>query len=625
VTATPAGPGPARPAPGSDPIAAAILQRRLHTIAEEMATAMLRSARSSIWAEAKDFMTAVYDGQGRTLEQVDYIPLITWGTQPCLEHIIGYFGDDLAAGDVILHNDVFTGSNQHADVGVYLPVFSGADLVGWVVAKGHVADIGGATLGGYNPAITEVWQEALRLPPVKVVDRGTLRRDVWDMIFANVRLDIVAEDVRGAIGACTIGARRLLRLIESEGITGYRERAAEIIAATERRLRAQLRRFPDGRASGVAYMSEGDGVSLARHRICVAVEIAGDELRFDFTGTDPQHPGYLNMPPASVRGAVLLSVLMLTDDLPRNAGLFAPITITLPGGSLVNPDFPAATVYGNQMVDHVYDAVMQALAQLLPDRATAGWCWELAGAWSGRRPDDGRPFVELGFFMEKGGGGAVRGTDGYDAIGFVGCAGTLAAQDPEVLELTGPTVLECYEYWTDSAGPGRWRGGSGIHTIFRLLGHDNVFTALGDGVAEEGAAPFWGLDGGRPGRPNTLTMALPGQEPRRLGSKELVAGLPPGTRFECYDGGGGGVGDPRDRPPERVAHDVREGHVSVAAARAEYGVVIDAGTLTVDAAATAALRARAGRPLICTAAAAAPGRGGTGEENHGDGNDPPLR
>ena len=141
-------------------------------------------------------------------------------------------------------------------------------------------------------------------------------------------------------------------------------------------------------------------------------------------------------------GAVLLAVLMISAELPRNAGLFAPIEIELPEGTLVNPCFPAATVFGNQMVDHAFDAIMQALAQIVPERATAGWCWELAGAWAGRRPEDGTPYVELGFFQEHGGGGATAEVDGYDAIGFVGCAGTLPAQDPEILELSGEQVCE---------------------------------------------------------------------------------------------------------------------------------------------------------------------------------------
>jgi N-methylhydantoinase B len=543
----------------------------MYAISQEMAYAMLRSSRSPIWNEAKDFMTAVYGPDGRTLGQIEYIPLIGWGTQPCLEYIIEYYGDDIAPGDVILHNDVFTGSNQHADVGVYKPCFLGSELVGWTASKGHVADIGGSTLGGYNPSVTEVWQEALRIPPVKVVDRGVLRRDVWDLIFANVRLPLVAEDVRAAIGACAIGERRLLETIVDIGRERFERHVDHLLAMTEARLRTALRELANGRYTSETWVAAGDG-SVRRWRIALAILVDDDEITFDFTGSDPQTPGYVNMPPAAVRGAVLLALLMLTGDLPHNAGLFAPVRFVLPEGSIVNPSFPAATVYGNQMVDHVFDAIMRALAPAAPERVTTGWCWELAGAWTGRQPDGTEPYVELGFFMEKGGGGATSRTDGYDGIGFVGCAGTLAAQDPEMLELQGPTFMECYEYWADSAGAGRQRGGYGIHTTIRLLGKDNTFIALGDGVAEERAAPFWGLDGGLPGASNRLTLHLPDGTSRNLGSKEMVAGLPTGTRIECWNGGGGGHGDPRERPRGLVRAELEDGLITSRVARETYGL-----------------------------------------------------
>jgi N-methylhydantoinase B len=176
--------------------------------------------------------------------------------------------------------------------------------------------------------------------------------------------------------------------------------------------------------------------------------------------------------------------------------------------------------------------------------------------------------------MEKGGGGATKRTDGYDGIGFVGCAGTLAAQDPEMLELHGPTFMECYEYWPDSAGAGERRGGYGIHTTIRLLGDHNTFIVLGDGVAAEGADPFWGLDGGGAGKPNRLTLHLPDKASRDLGSKEMVVGLPSGTRIECWNGGGGGYGDPRRRPRALVLAEVRDGLLSPEVAREAYGVEV---------------------------------------------------
>ena len=192
-----------------DPVLAAVLQRRLKSITEEIGLTLLRTTRSPILNEARDFATGLYDAKGRMLEQTEYIPVLAFALQPSLEHVIRFFGDDIAPGDVILHNDVFSGGNQNNDVAVFRPVFHGGRLIAWSACKGHQADIGGAVRGGYNPEAREVWQEAFRIPPVKVYERGRLRRDVWDLIFANIRLRIVEEDIRAEIGGTLVGERGL--------------------------------------------------------------------------------------------------------------------------------------------------------------------------------------------------------------------------------------------------------------------------------------------------------------------------------------------------------------------------------------------------------------------------------
>ena len=197
--------------PSADPILASVLQRRVQAISREMATVLMRSSRSPIFNEIGDLVTVIFDRGGRTLAQTEYASIIANGAQPPLRQIIEYFGDDVHDGDVILHNDVYSGGNQNADVGVFLPIFFDGELVAWSASKGHVADIGGMTAGGYDPRAREVWQEAFRIPPLKIHDRGELRRDVWDLVRANIRLEIVAEDIKAMIGACTIGKRRLAR------------------------------------------------------------------------------------------------------------------------------------------------------------------------------------------------------------------------------------------------------------------------------------------------------------------------------------------------------------------------------------------------------------------------------
>ena len=191
-----------------DPILASVIARRLKSITEEMGLALLRTTRSPILNEARDFVTGLYDANGDMLEQTEYIPVLAFALQPVCKRIIDFFGDDIHPGDVILHNDVFSGGNQNNDVAAFRPVFHGDALIAWAACKGHQADIGGAQAGGYNPDAREVWQEALRIPPLKVYDRGVLRKDVWGMVFANIRYRIVEEDIKAQIGGARVGRAR---------------------------------------------------------------------------------------------------------------------------------------------------------------------------------------------------------------------------------------------------------------------------------------------------------------------------------------------------------------------------------------------------------------------------------
>ena len=275
----------------TDPILASVLQRRVVAISQEMATVLMRSSRSPIFNEIGDLVTVIFDRSGRTLAQTEYASIIANAAQPPLAYIIEYFDGDLHDGDVILHNDVYTGGNQNADVGVFVPIFHDGELVAWTASKGHVADIGGMTAGGYNPLAREVWQEAFRIPPVKLHDRGQLRRDVWDLVRANIRLDIVAEDIQAMIGACTIGKRRLLELLGRYDVEVFERHMDYVIEASERQVRAEIERWPDGVYRGESWMVS-DGLDPAkRYRIAVSITIDGSDITFDFSDTDDQAPG----------------------------------------------------------------------------------------------------------------------------------------------------------------------------------------------------------------------------------------------------------------------------------------------------------------------------------------------
>jgi N-methylhydantoinase B len=572
-----------------DPVRLAVLQRRLKSITEEMGLTLLRTTRSPILNEARDFVTGLYDARGRMLEQTEYIPVLAFALQPACENVIRFFGEDLHPGDVILHNDVFSGGNQNNDVAVFKPIFDGRRLVAWAACKGHQADIGGAVQGGYNPEAREVWQEALRIPAVKVFERGRLRRDVWNLIFANIRLGIVEEDIKAQIGGATVGERGYHDLLARFGRKRLEGLLEALFDSTERRVRHEIAAIPDGTYRGESHAFY-DGVSEGtKMRINLAVTVKGDDITFDFTGSAPQTPGFVNAPASATASALLLTFLMLIDpDIPHNAGLLRPIRIVNPGGSFLNARFPAATTFGNSITGPTSDAIFRAFADALPRMVSAGWNRFLGFAVSGQDPRRARPYVDILFLSLKGGSGGTWNADGYDHIGLINCAGGILAQDYEMFEIHDPHLLLRHEYLRDSAGAGRWRGGVGVETEFEIQGENVTGVAFGDGVEEEARA--FGLFGGAPGARNEIRLVAPDGTARLPKTKEIVRGIARGTRFSQKAGGGGGYGNPFERPAEAVLEDVRNELVSVEAAREAYGVWIDPDTLALDPAQTAALR-----------------------------------
>ncbi len=574
---------------GVDPIRASVLHRRLKSITEQMGLTLLRTTRSPILNEARDFVTGLYDARGQMLEQSEYIPVLAFALQPACEHVVRWFGDDVHEGDVILHNDVFSGGNQNNDVAVFRPIFRDGRLVAWAACKGHQADIGGAQAGGYNPEAREVWQEALRIPPLKVYDRGELRRDVWRMVFANIRYAVVEEDIKAQIGATRIGERALHELFQRFDAADFDACIAYLFDTAERIVRREIAAIPDGSYHGESWAFYDGVTEGSKMRIALAVSVRGDELCFDFSGSSPQTPGFVNAPYSATASALLLTLLMLINpQVPHNAGILRPIRIVNPEGSFLNARFPAATTFGNSITGPTSDAIFRAFAQALPKMVTAGWNRMLGFTLTGRDPRSDRPYVDILFLALKGGSGATWGADGGDHIGLINCAGGIQAQDYEMFELHDPHRLLRHEYACDSAGAGRWRGGLGVDTEFVIDADEAVGIAFGDGVDDEARA--FGLFGGGAGSRNAITLTAPDGSVRRPLTKQIVRGIARGTVYRQHAGGGGGFGDPYERPAERVAAEVRDGLISVEAARSAYGVVVDADTGALDPAATQQLR-----------------------------------
>jgi len=572
-----------------DPILASVLQRRLKSITEEMGLTLLRTTRSPILNEARDFVTGLYDAIGDMLEQTEYIPVLAFALQPVCKSIIEYFGDDVHPGDVMMHNDVFSGGNQNNDVAVFRPVFHDETLVGWAACKGHQADIGGAVAGGYNPEAREVWQEAFRIPPVKIYDRGRLREDVWRMIFANIRYASVEEDIKAEIGGTRVGERGLLELIERHGLATFVAHKTYLFDRTEQMVASEIAAIPDGSYEGESIVFY-DGIrNGSEMTIKLRVIVAVDRVTFDFTGSAPQTPGFVNAPFAATASALMLTFLMLIEpDIPHNAGITRRIEIINPVGSFLNAAFPAATTFGNSITGPTSDAILKAFAQAVPKMVTAGWNRFLGFAVTGRDPRHERDFVDILFLSLKGGSGATWQADGYDHIGLINCAGGILAQDYEMFEIQNPHLLSKHEYLIDSAGAGEWRGGLGIETEFRIDGEDVTAIAFGDGIDERARA--FGLFGGGLGSRNDAVFRFPDGSAKIPKSKEIIRGIPMGTVFNQKAGGGGGYGDPHRRPAEKVLEEVANGYVSIDSARHDYGVAIDPDTFELIEEETAELR-----------------------------------
>ena len=552
-----------------DPILLSVYANTFKSITDEMSIVVEKSTRSPILCEAKDFVTGLYDAQGNMLEQTENLPILAFSLAPVCRYLLEYFGDEIYEGDVIFHNDVFSYGNQNNDVAVFRPIFFEGVLTAWTAVKGHQADIGGNVQGGYNPNATEVWQEALRIPPVKVYEKGKLRQDVWDLIFANIRLEIVQHDMKAQMGACKVGERRVLELLKKYGRESYQVHKFALFEATQKMMEAEILQIPNGSYSGegmVYYDGHHEGSEFT---IRVKITVEDKRISFDYSETDAQTNGFVNGTYTSSASATLLTFLqMVNPDIPHNEGMVRPISISIPEGNLLNASYPKATTFGNHLCPPNADAIIRALSEVIPERVTAGWNNLLCSLTTGTDAEKNEHYVDIGFMGLKGGSGAMRGTDGYDHIGMIDASGGLLDQDYEMFEQQTPHRLLKHEYVTDSAGAGEWRGGLGVETDFMIGSEETQVVIFGDGDFE----PAFGLFGGQDSILNTIELTYPDGKKVVPKNKDLILGVPKGTHYHQIAGGGGGYGNPQKRDRAKLKAEVRNGVISPESARRVYGV-----------------------------------------------------
>ncbi len=558
-----------------DPIDIAVISARLQSVCKEMGETMLRTSRSPIFSEARDFTTAVFDNNTELVAQTIYIPNIAAATPFTAHAMAERFAGDIHEGDLFVLNDPYRGNNHPPDLNIMKPVFWDDELRYWLLSKGHHADMGGGGVVGYNPEARDAWEDALRIPCVRLADRGVMREDVLDFILLNIRArDLVEGDIQCQIGAVNLGERRLLALLEQYGCDTLAAATAEILNATERRVRTDIEKIPDGEYTAERAIDH-DGIELDLSpvvRLCL--KVSGDSITFDYSNSDPQSTGYINstLPNTSAMSHLaLFSTHAISNDIQFNDGAVRPLQIIAPEGTIVNASEPAPTSCCTLCVgEAMIEAVWLALAKVIPEQVSAMWGRWCAPATMGMNPDNNRFFAEI-HFMSKGGGGAVRGYDGWDHVGTPVTLGGLRAPDPELHELVTPYKLLQYEIEPDSAGAGKWRGGLGVRYAFEVDADNIACANFGSGVREL-TAPL-GIEDGLAAPAHKLTLD------RADGSSEVIDGnrmytFNKGDSITIVSSGGGGYGNPMQRDPEAVLRDVRNGLVSLEQARDHYGVTI---------------------------------------------------
>src|SRR5512145_3200930 len=401
-----------------DPITRAVVQHRLSAIVAEMGEAMLRTSYSQILNSSRDFSTAILDPEGRLIAQAEHVPIHVGALPWAVQSVRAFFGESVRPGDVFLLNDPYHGNNHLPDLTAFVPVFADGRLLFWSINRSHQSDIGGATHGANNPAATEIWQEGLRITPLRLYDAGVVREDVLQMIVTNVRHPRDFQgDLAAMIGSARVGERRLLALLEEYGAPIVGPAIEAILDGAERQTRACIATWKDGVYRGEAVLDD-DGHKYQDVHVRATVTKRGSDLTVDLSDSHPQVVGFVNSSYANMRSAVAMALAYLIDPhTPKNDGTFRPLKVIAREGTVVWAAAPApVTLCTNHCAQEIGEAVIKALAGACPDRAMAGWGRRFRIAIQGHDPRNGRPFIWHMFHARPGGGASSAG-DGWASAG----------------------------------------------------------------------------------------------------------------------------------------------------------------------------------------------------------------
>jgi N-methylhydantoinase B len=566
----------------NDPFTFAVIKSALDTIVDDMAYTVMRTARSPIVRDVLDYSCTLCDAEGRILSQAKTVALHLGAVPDAVDSLLARFGDTLAAGDVVIFNDPYAGGMHLPDIFMFKPIFIADRLQGYAVVIAHHCDMGGRVPGSNAADSTEIYQEGLRIPPIRLFDCGIRNETLVDLIRTNVRLpDLVIGDLEAQLATCGIGEREFCRLIERYGESESRVHFDRLIDYGERLTREAIKAWPDGTYRFTDYI-DGDGFDDRPIPIACAITVAGDHVTVDFAGSSPQVKGAINSTLSFAKSAAYLTIrCALSHDVPNNAGVYRCITIKAPKGSILNPEIPAAVAARALTGYRVVDAVMGALAQIVPDRVVAaGEGGNTVIAFGGTDAETREPFILVD--MINGAWGARANDDGIE--GITNPSQNMSNMPVETLEDRFPILVEEYGFRPDSCGAGKYRGGLGLIRQYRLLAQSAMMQIRADRHSHR---PY-GLGGGEPAAPS-LNILNPDTTPETLPSK-TTREIGADTVLRHEQAGGGGYGDPLLRDPALVLEDLADGKIGLEFARDRFGIVFK--DRAIDTAATAAHRQR---------------------------------
>ena len=561
-----------------DPITFAVIKNGLDTIVDDMAYTVMRTARSPIVRDVLDYSATVCDAQGRILAQAKTVALHLGAVPDAMAVVLEEYGDDLEPGDVIILNDPYAGGMHLPDIFMFKPIFHDQALHGFAVVIAHHSDVGGRVPGSNASDSTEIFQEGLRIPPLKLYAAGKPDRSLFALLRKNVRLpDMLIGDLQAQLATCNVGERNFIKLLEKYGADSLTRYFDALLDYGERLTRQAIRAWPNGRYEFTDYIDD-DGFEQGPIAIVCAMQVQDDHLVVDFAGSSPQVRGAINCTLSYTKSSTYLGIrCALGREVPNNAGVYRCITIAAPEGSILNPRMPAAVAARALTGYRVVDAVLGALAAIAPDRVmAAGEGGNTVVCIGGYEAGSQTPFILVD--MINGAWGGRAGKDGIE--GVTNPSQNMSNMPVETLEARYPIRIEEYALRADSCGPGLHRGGLGLVRQYRLLADEAVLQLRADRAR---IAPYGLFGGGRaaPSRnvldPDGRSQELPSKLTRNMRGGEVI-------RHE--QAGGGGYGDPLSRDPELVAADVADEKISRAFAAEKFGVILLPDQFHPDMAAT---------------------------------------